>query len=233
MRRRDFIKVIAASAAAWPLAAHAQQGDRVRSIGVVMQMAEGDPQAQLNVQALRKGLRERGLNEGQDLRIDLRVGAHTAETLRTAVTEIFAIGPDVILAHGTAVAAVLQQHTRTVPIVFTVVSDPIGSGFVQSFARPGGNMIGFTNFLEPSFAAKWVELLKEIAPGISRVGILFNPQLAAEGGMYFAKPAEASALALGIKAIPLPVHTPADIELAIDALAREPGAGISRSAASS
>ena len=114
-----------------------------------------------------------------------------------------ATAPDLIVAQGTAVTAALHQQTRTVPIVFTVVSDPVGSGFVQSFAHPGGNITGFTNFLEPSLAAKWVEFLKEVAPHVSRVGILFNPKLAAGGGMYFAKPVETSAAALGVKAVEL------------------------------
>jgi ABC-type uncharacterized transport system substrate-binding protein len=119
-----------------------------------------------------------------------------------------------------------QHDTQTVPVVFTVVSDPVGSGFIQSFARPGGNLTGFTNFLEPSMAAKWVELLKEIAPGVSRVGILFNPQLAADGGMYFIRPVEASAAAFGVKTVRLPVQSPSDIDQAIDSFAQEPGGGL-------
>jgi putative ABC transport system substrate-binding protein len=226
MQRREFITVLGGTMAAYPLAARAQRDERMRRIGVLLGMAESDPQGQLNVQALKKGLRERGLNEGQNLRIDLRFGAGTADSLQMAVTEILATAPDVILAQGTAFTAVLHQQTQTVPIVFTVVSDPIGSGFVQSFAHPGGNITGFTNFLEPSLAAKWVELLKEIAPGISRVGILFNPRLAAGGGMYFAKPVETSAGALGVKAVQLPVQTPADIEQAIDAFARDQDGGL-------
>jgi putative ABC transport system substrate-binding protein len=174
--RRKFLATLGGAAAAWPLAARAQQGERVRRIGVIMQMAEKDPQAQLNVLAFQKGLLARGLNVGQNVQIDYRFGASSLETIRTAVTDILVTSPEVILAHGTAVTAVLQKQTQTVPVVFTVVSDPVGSGFIQSFARPGGNLTGFTNFLEPSMAAKWVELLKEIAPGVSRVGILFNPQ---------------------------------------------------------
>jgi ABC-type uncharacterized transport system substrate-binding protein len=226
VRRRDFINVVAGWPAAWPLIAWAQQGERVRRIGVILGMAEKDPQGELNVQALLKGLREQGLNEGQNLRIDFRFGAGTADSLRKTVTDIMALAPDLIVTQGTAATAVLQQQTRTVPIVFTVVSDPVGSGFIQSFAHPGGNITGFTNFLEPSLAAKWVELLKEIAPGVSRIGILFNPKLAAGGGMYFAKPVETSAAALGVKAVELPVQTPVDIEQAIDGFAREPGAGL-------
>jgi putative ABC transport system substrate-binding protein len=226
VRRRDFIKAIVGSAVAWPRSALGQPRERIRRIGVILGLSDRDPQGQLNVQALLKGLRERGLNEGQNLKIDFHFGAATPDTLQKAVTEALATAPDLIIAQGTAVTAALHQHTRTVPIVFTVVSDPIGSGFVQSFAHPGGNITGFTNFLEPSLAAKWVELLKEVAPRVSRVGILFNPNLAAGGGMYFVKPVETSAAALGVKAVELAVQTPADIEQALDAFAREPGGGL-------
>ena len=181
MRRRDFIKAIAGSAVAWPRSALGQPRERIRRIGVILGLADRDPQGQLNVQALLKGLRERGLNEGQNLKIDFRFGAATPDSLQKAVTEALATAPDLIVAQGTAVTAALHQQTRTVPIVFTVVSDPVGSGFVQSFAHPGGNITGFTNFLEPSLAAKWVELLKEVAPRVSRVGILFNPNLSCRG----------------------------------------------------
>jgi ABC-type uncharacterized transport system substrate-binding protein len=223
--RREFITLLGAAAAAWPLAARAQQ-ERMRRLGVIMQMAEKDPQAQLNVLALQKGLLARGLNPGQNLRIEYRFGAASVEAIHTAVTDILATSPDVILAHGTAVTAGLQKQTQSVPIVFTVVSDPIGSGFIQSFARPGGNLTGFTNFLEPSMAAKWLELLKEIAPGISRVGILFNPQMAADGGMYFVRPVETSAVALGVKTVRLPVQSPGDIDQAINAFAQESDGGL-------
>jgi putative tryptophan/tyrosine transport system substrate-binding protein len=134
--------------------------------------------------------------------------------------------PDVILAQGTAITAVLHQQTRTVPVVFTVVSDPVGSGFAESFARPGGNITGFTNFLEPSFGAKWLELLKEMAPAVRRVAVLFNPQLAPGGGMYLVRPMESAVPALGFELIRMPVQTPAEIEQAINAFVRESGGGL-------
>jgi putative ABC transport system substrate-binding protein len=226
MQRRTFITLVSGAAVAWPLTARAQQPAQMRRIGVIMGMAERDPQGQLNMQALQKGLRERGLNDGQNLRLDARFGADSTENIRLAVANILANSPEVILAQGTSITGVLRQQTQTVPVVFTVVSDPVGSGFVQSFARPGGNLTGFTNFLEPSLAAKWVELLKEIAPSVSRVGILYNPQLAAGGGLYFAQPVETSAVALGVKPVRLPVLTPVDIEQAIDKFAQEPGGGL-------
>ena len=229
MRRRDFIALLGGAAAvslARPQPLLAQQGDRVRRIGVVMGMAEKDPQAQLNVKAFQQGLLERGLAEGRNVKIDYRFGAEDAATIRAAVTETLAATPDVILAQGTAIAAVLQQQTRSVPVVFTVVSDPVGSGFVENFARPGGNMTGFTNFLEPSLAAKWLELLKEIAPGVTRVAILFHPQLATGGGTYFVRPVETAAALLAVEPIRMPVQTPADIERAMDGFASEPGGGL-------
>jgi putative tryptophan/tyrosine transport system substrate-binding protein len=226
MQRRTFITLVGGAAVAWPLAARAQQPARIRRIGVIMGLAESDPQGQLNIQALRKGLRERGLNDGQNFRLDVRFGISSAENIRSAVADILANSPEVVVAQGTSVTSVLRQQTQTVPVVFTVVSDPVGSGFVQSFARPGGNLTGFTNFLEPSLAAKWVDLLKEVAPGVSRVGILHNPQLAAGGGGYFAQPVETSAVALGVKPVRLPVQTRADIEQAIDTFAQEPGGGL-------
>jgi putative tryptophan/tyrosine transport system substrate-binding protein len=223
--RRNFIKVIAGSAVAWPFTARAQ-AQQMRRIGVIVGLPASDAQAQLNVRALQNGLRERGLNEGKNIQIDFRFGVDTAESARLAATEILKKGPELIVAQGTYILNILKQMTRTVPIVFTVVSDPVGSGFVQSFAHPGGNITGFTNFLEPSIATKWVELLKEIAPKVSRVGILFNPKQAVGAGMYFAKPVERLAASLGVKVIELPVQTPADLEQAIEAFAREPGAGL-------
>ena len=226
LKRREFITLLGGAAATWPLPARAQSGGRMRRIGVIMGLPEKDPQTQLNVLAFQKGLLERGLNVGQNVRIDYRFNAANVESIRAAVADILATSPEVILAQGTAVSAGLQKQTATIPVVFTVVSDPVGSGFIRSFARPGGNLTGFTNFLEPSMAAKWVELLKQIAPGVLRVGIMFNPQLAASGGMYFAQPVETSAASLGVKTVRLPVQTPADIEQAINGFAQEPGGGL-------
>jgi putative tryptophan/tyrosine transport system substrate-binding protein len=155
MNRRDFITLLGGAAAAWPLAAWAQRSGRMQRIGFISAMAEKDPQGHLNVLAFQKGLLERGLNVSQNLRIHYRFGAVGVETIRTAVADILATSPDVILAHGTAVTAILQKQTQTVPVVFTVVSEPVGSGFIKSFAHPGGNLTGFTNFLEPSIGAKW------------------------------------------------------------------------------
>jgi putative ABC transport system substrate-binding protein len=224
-RRREFITLLG-GAMACPLTAHAQSTDRLRRVGAILGLVEEDPQNQINIRAFQQGLAAQGFTPGQNVRIDFRFGAASAETIRTAVTDILAMSPDVVLAQGTAVTAGLKQHTQTVPVVFTVVSDPVGSGFIQNFAHPGGNLTGFTNFLEPSLAAKWVELLKEIAPGVSRIGVLFNPRLAAGGGMYFAQPVEAAAGGFGLKAVHLPVQSAADIEQVMNAFAQGPGGGL-------
>jgi putative ABC transport system substrate-binding protein len=228
IRRRELIFALGGAAAAWPLAARAQQAERMRRVGVIMSMAEKDPQGQLNVEAFRQGLTALGLKDGRNVKIDYRFGfgANDPGARRAAVADILSLAPDVVLAHGTAVTAALKQQTRTVPVVFTVVSDPVGSGFVESFPRPGGNLTGFTNFLEPSFAAKWIEFLHEMAPDVRRVGIMFNPQPGAGGGLYFVEPAEAAALSVAMKPIRLTVQSPAEIERSLEALAREPGGGL-------
>jgi ABC-type uncharacterized transport system substrate-binding protein len=226
MRRRDFITLLGGAAVAWPLAARAQQGERVRRIGVILAMRETDPQAQLNADAFRQGLLALGLEDDRNVKIDYRFGANEPGSISAAVADILALTPDVVLTHGTDITAVLKQQTRTVPVVFTVVSDPLGSGFVKSFAHPGGNLTGFTNFLEPSFAAKWIELLNEIAPGVKRVAIMFNPRPGAGGGLYFVEPAEAAAVSLGKQPVRLLVQSAGDIEWALEAFAREPGGGL-------
>jgi putative ABC transport system substrate-binding protein len=226
IRRREFIFTLGGAAAAWPLAARAQQGERMRRVGVIMAMREKDPQAQLNLEAFRQGLKELGLEDGRSVKIDYRFGANEPGLIRAAVADILALAPDVVLTHGTAVTLGAKQQTQTVPVVFTVVSDPVGSSFVQNFARPGGNLTGFTNFLEPSFAAKWIELLNEIAPGVRRVGIMFNSRPGAGGGLYFVEPAEAAAVSLAKQPVRLPVQSGTDIERALEVFAREPGGGL-------
>jgi putative ABC transport system substrate-binding protein len=225
MRRREFITFLGGAATS-PLSVTAQEARRMRRIGVIMAMGEKDPQGHLNVEAFRQGLIALGLTDGHNVKIDYRFGASDADIRRTAVAEILSLAPDVVLAHGTAVTAALKQQTRTVPVVFTVVSDPVGSGFVENFPRPGGNLTGFTNFLEPSFAAKWIEFLKEMAPGVRRVGIMFNPEPGAGGGLYFVQPAEAAALSLAMEPVRLMVQSPTDIERSLEAFAREPSGGL-------
>jgi ABC-type uncharacterized transport system substrate-binding protein len=223
VKRRGFITLLG-GAAAWPLAARGQH--RIRRIGVLTALAESDPQGKLNIAAFRRGLQDLGWSEDRNVRIEFRVAAEGASSIQAAAAELTEKAPEVILAHGPAMTAGLQRATRTIPIVFTVVSDPVGSGFVESLAHPGGNITGFTNFFEPSFAGKWLELLKEIAPSVTRVALLFNPDLGPGGGLYFVRPVETAAQTWAVKPIRIPVHNVAEIEQGLEAFARDSNGGL-------
>jgi hypothetical protein len=223
MRRRDFIAVLG-SAAVTPRTLKAQGTDRARRIGVLMELAAGDPQARSNVAALQRGLYKLGWSQGGNLGIDYRWAPDDAVLVWRFAKELVALRPDVIVAHSSPVVATLLGQTRDIPIVFVSISDPIGEGFVASFAHPGGNVTGFTNF-ESSMTGKWVELLKLIAPGITSVGFLFNPQTTAGGGSYFLRPIDSAASGFKVKAAMALVHDDAEVDAAFAALAREPGAG--------
>ena len=199
MRRRDFIKVIVGSAAAWPLAARAQQPNRMRRIGVLMGFLESDSQAQSFIAAFRDGLQKLEWTDGRDLRIDTRWAAFDGESRQRFAKELIAPQPDLILSHTTSTTAALLEQTRTIPIIFATVTDPVGSGFVANLPPPGGIVTGFT-LVEPTLAAKWVELLKEIAPHVNRVAMLFNPATATYAD-YFLKPFKAAALSFAVEAI--------------------------------
>jgi putative ABC transport system substrate-binding protein len=178
MRRRDFIKVVAGSAITWPLAARAQQSERMRRIGVLMGYPENDLEGPVFFAAFREGLQKLGWMEGRNIQLDTRwVSPDDAEARQRFAKELVALQPDLILSSVTPTTAALLQHTRTIPIVFATVSDPVGSGFVASLARPGGNVTGFQAMLG-SLGGKWFELLKEIAPRVARVAMLFNPAVA-------------------------------------------------------
>jgi putative tryptophan/tyrosine transport system substrate-binding protein len=224
MRRREFIKSIGSAAVAWPLAAHAQQPKRVRRIGVLMGFAESDQKGQAFVAAFREGLQKLGWVEGRNIRIDIRWGAGDTELMQRFAKELVALQPDLILSHLTPTTTALLQQTRTIPIVFALVADPIGSGFVASFARPGGNVIGFI-FTEPTMAGKWLELLKEIAPRVARVAMFFNPATATYAE-YWLNPFKAAAPSFAVEAIAAPVRDSSELESVIAAQAREPNAGL-------
>jgi putative ABC transport system substrate-binding protein len=224
MRRRDFIQGIAGSAAAWPLAAHAQQPDPMRRIGVLMGFPESDSQAQSFIAAFLDGLQKLGWMEGRNIRIDTRWPGFDAESRRRFAKELIALQPDLILSHTTPTTAELLQQTRTIPIVFATVTDPVGSGIVPSLARPGGNVTGFT-LVEPTMAAKWVELLKEIAPRVNRVAMVFNPATATYAD-YFLKPFNAAAPSFAVAAITAPVRDMSELESVVGAQAREPNGGL-------
>jgi putative tryptophan/tyrosine transport system substrate-binding protein len=221
VRRRDFIKVIAGSAVAWPLAVRAQQPERMRRIGVLMGYPENDLEGPAFFAAFREGLQKLGWTEGHNIRIDTRWAAdRDADARQRFAKELVALQPNLILAHATPTTAALLQQTRTIPIIFVNVSDPVGSGFVVNFPRPGGNVTGFTN-IEPTMAGKWLELLKEIAPSVNRVAFLFNPATATYADYYLSS-FKATAASFALHAIATPVRDSAELEAAIAALAREP-----------
>ena len=227
MRRREFITLFGATAAAWPLAARAQQRKRMRRIGVLMTYAAEDPVGRTRLGALVQKLQEAGWVDGRNLEIDTRWAAGDAGQFRKYAAELVALEPDVILAAATPAVTALQQASRTVPIVFAGISDPIGNGFVESFSRPGGNITGFTLF-EAAVGGKWLELLKEIAPSIKHVSMLFNPETAnagASGGIYL-QSIEAAAQVQSIELIASPVHNPADIDDVFAGIAKSPDGGL-------
>jgi putative tryptophan/tyrosine transport system substrate-binding protein len=223
VRRRDFITLLGGAAAAWPLAARAQQTERVRHIGVLVSLPANDPEMQLWLAAFQKGLESLGWSEGRNVRIDHRFYTPGADQVQVPAKELVALQPDVILAEGTSTVAALKRETRAIPIVFVAVSDPIGSGFIASLARPGGNVTGVMQY-EAGITGKWLAMLKEIAPGTSRAALLANPRATAYD--YFLRAAETAASSLAIDVVPSPVENIADIEHAIESFARAPNGGL-------
>jgi putative ABC transport system substrate-binding protein len=225
MRRRDFIRGIVGSATAWPLAVRGQQLDRMRRIGVLMGFPESDSQAQSFIAAFRDGLQKLGWTDGRNVRIDTRWATPAeADSMQRFAKELVALQPDLILSHTTPTTAALLQQTRTIPIIFATVTDPVGSRFVAGLPRPGGIVTGFT-LVEPIMAAKWVELLKEIAPRVNRVAMLFNPATATYAD-YFLKPFQAAAPSFAVEAIAAPVRDTSELESVIAAQVREPNGGL-------
>jgi len=225
MRRREFIRLVGGTAATWPLAARAQQADEVRRIAVLVNTAADDPESQASVAALKQTLQQLGWAEGRNLRIDYRGAAGNAQQMQAFAQELIALQPRVILARSTPVTAAFLAQTRTIPIVFAVVSDPVGEHFVESLAHPGGNATGFTN-VEFSLTGKWVGLLKEIAPGIKRIAFILDPKLAPGGGSYYTSLIEASAASFAVVPTIAPVHDAGEIERAIGEFVAEPNGGL-------
>jgi putative ABC transport system substrate-binding protein len=224
LRRRDFIALLGGAAAAWPLAARAQQSDRMRRIGVLMGYDENDSEAQAWVAAFREALQKLGWTEGRNVSIDTRWGRADTEVIQRFAQELVALQPDLILSQITPTTAALLQQTRTIPIVFTMVADPVGSGFVASVSRPGGHVTGFVT-LEDTLAGKWLELLKEIAPHVARVALLFNPATATFVE-YYLKPVRAAAASIAVDVIAAPVHHTSELESVFAAQASEPNIGL-------
>ena len=222
MQRREFITLLGSAAATWPLAARAQQGEPMRRIGVLMYMGADDAEGQARLAAFAQTLRQLGWSDGRNLRIDTRWA--TADDIRRHAAELVALAPDVLLAgNGTPTVAPLLQATRTVPIVFVTVVDPVGSGFVASLAKPGGNATGFTIY-EYSMSGKWLELLKEIAPNVTRVAVLRDPAVASGTGQFGA--VQIVAPSLGVQLSPLDVRDASEIERGIAAFASGSNGGL-------
>jgi putative ABC transport system substrate-binding protein len=225
MRRREFITLVGGAAASWPFGTEAQQSDRVKRVGVLFVRAQNDPEGQAHAQVFEQAMQKLGWAQDHNVRFDNRWAAGDAERISTLAKEIVDARPDVIVGHTTAAVAALLRETRTIPIVFIAVTDPIGSGFVTSLSRPGGNVTGFID-LEPSLGSKWVELLKQMAPNLTRLGCIFNPATAAGGGSYYMSSVETAASSLGVRAVAAPAHNAEEIERVLTSLAQDPAGGL-------
>ena len=227
--RRQFISLLGGAAAAWPVAARGQQPERMRRIGVLMNLAADDPEGQARLAAFHQGLQQLGWTDGRNVRIDIRYAAADANLTRKNAAELIALAPDVILAPGSTTVGPLLQATRTVPIVFATILDPVGAGFVDSLARPGGNATGFIAF-EYGLSGKWLELLKLIAPSLTRVAILRDPATAAGIGQFASIQSVAPSFAVELR--PIDVREVGEIERAITTFARSSSGGLIVTAAS-
>ena len=224
MNRRAFLSLLGGAAATLPLAARAQQPEQMRRVGVLMGYAEIDPAAQAQVAALRQELRKLGWEEGRNIHIDVRFPAADAGKARAVVMELMSLRPDVLISNSNLVTAVVHAEVRTIPVIFTFVGDAVGSGFVSNDARPNDNLTGFANWDSPAMSGKWLELLKEVAPHVQRVGFMRHPETPAH--ITFFKSAEALAPALKIKLVALDVHDADEIERGLTAFAAEHNGGV-------
>ena len=224
MRRREFINLIGGVAAAWPLAARAQQTDRMPRLAVLIPYAESDPEAQTWFKAFVQGMQAVGWSDGRNIRIDVRWAGGEVERIQRLAKDLVDLQPEVVFAMTTPSVNAVLRETRTIPIVFTQVTDPVAQGLVESLDRPRGSITGFT-ILEPEIAGKLVQVLKEIAPAISRAAVIFNPDTAPYHKLYM-NSIETAADSFAMKAFEAPAHNRVEIEAAVSALAREPGGGV-------
>jgi putative ABC transport system substrate-binding protein len=224
MRRRDVIALLGGTAVAWPLAARAQQAERMRRIGLLLGVAESDPQGQAGLAVFISALQELGWTDGRNVQFDYRWAAADVDRMQTFAKELVDLQPSLIVGQTTQVVTALQRETKAIPIVFVLVSDPVGSGLVASLPRPGGNTTGFVN-IEASLGGKWIELLKELVPRLRRASLIFNPDTATYSA-YYLPPFETAARAHGIEPIAAPVRNDADIERTIADLGNAPTAGL-------
>ena len=222
MKRREFI-VALGGAATWPISAQAQQSERPRQIGMLIPFNDNEPEVKARLSAFKQRLHELGWIESRNIRFDYRFTGQDAEHIRTGTEELIALGPDVIVAWSNPIVAILQKATQTIPIVFVGASDPVESGFVTNIARPGGNITGFQNF-ETAIGGKWLDLLKEIAPGVRRVAFVYSPDISANAELMHS--AEAASTSLGMTVTRTAVQSIADIEHALTAFAKEPNGGL-------
>jgi putative ABC transport system substrate-binding protein len=223
MKRREFITLVG-GAAAWPLAARAQQGDRVRRIGVLLPGVENAPPVKARLSAFIQALADLGWTDGRNVRMDLRFGRNDINRIRALAQELVGLQPDIIFTNAAPATVAVQRETRTIPILFTGVADPVASGVVARLDRPGGNVTGFANF-ETTLGDKWLELLSEIAPGLKRAAIMLNPDTATAS--TYMPSFELAARSIKVVPIRAPVHSDGEIEMAIIALGREPGGALS------
>jgi putative tryptophan/tyrosine transport system substrate-binding protein len=223
MRRRDFITLIGGAAAARPLAARAQQAERVRRIGMLIPFSGNDPETQARIAAFKQQLQNLGWTDGRNLHIDYRFTGDDTQRIRVGAEELVAVAPDVIFVYANQPVAALRQATRVIPIVFAQVSDPVGSGFVASLAHPGGNITGFQNF-EAEIGGKWLEVLRQIAPAVRRIAVVHSPDIAAN--VAFLNAAEAASTSVGMTVTAAGVRSAADMESTLTAFGREPNGGL-------
>jgi putative ABC transport system substrate-binding protein len=224
MRRREFITLVGSAVAAWPLTARAQQAEQVRRIGVMGSLAPDDPDVLQRMAVFRAALAELGWAEGKNIQIDHRWTGGDLGHIRESAKALVGWSPDVVAAQSTPVTAALRDETDTIPIVFVQVADPIGNGFIANLAKPGANLTGFTNF-ESSMAGKWLELLKDVAPAIARVGVLFNPDEGHGLAQYFLSSIEAAAGSYGVTTVSLEARNPGEVERVIGAFGIVPNRG--------
>jgi ABC-type uncharacterized transport system substrate-binding protein len=224
MKRRDFITLLGGAAATWPLAARAQQAERVRRIAFLHSFAEHDPEVLARVVGFRQGLEALGWIENRNIQLEHRYAAGDEDRIQTYTTEVVRSAPDVIVCSSTPIVAALKQATDTIPIVFSLVNDPVGQGFVATLSRPGGNITGFS-FIDFPLIGKWIEMLKEIAPGIKRTMLIFNPNTSPYYTVFLREFGAAPA-SLAVELSASPVHDEAEIEAAIKTFAREPGSSL-------
>jgi putative tryptophan/tyrosine transport system substrate-binding protein len=223
MRRREFITLLGGAAATWPIAVASQPGNPVRRIGVLLAIAESDPEAQRRIQAFRQGLQQLGWIDGYNVQIEYRFGAADADRIAAQVAELVALKPDIIVGNSTPVVTALKQATRSIPVVFIQIIDPVGGGLVESLARPGGNLTGFTDF-EFGMSSKWLELLKELAPSATQVAVLLQDELAPNVG--FLRVLENVASSFGVRLTAVRVRDGAEIEHGLSTFAPQANGGL-------